>query len=195
MEQERVIQKTWSIWKPLIIGFLLGVLLSFLALVIIAFKWGPQGENITVELYSGKTTLHKHFLWRRWQESKPTEPYVQWAIDRQEPVKSWELPGGSIARSEWFGDMLAVDVVIHMPTDCVYKIYSMEIPEEEKVELLHQYHQELDPLRQKDQKLREQLYPQLADDMKAFKEKWDQTLKAVDFRDSPEAKIQQEMEG
>ena len=86
--------------------------ISLLALIFIGCTSMPQGQSISVELYSGKTTLHKHFLWKHWQESKPIEPHAQWAIDHQDPVKTWYLTCSSITRSEWFGKMTAITVTV-----------------------------------------------------------------------------------
>ena len=53
MEPEQDIKKSKSAWRMLFVGFFFGVLVSFLVLVIIAFKYGPRGESNTVDLYSG----------------------------------------------------------------------------------------------------------------------------------------------
>jgi len=54
----------------------------------------------------------------------------------------------------------------------VYAIYRLQIPEEEKVKLLHQYHEELDAL-----KVKEQEYYKSRDLMERFHKDWDQKVK------------------
>lgn len=171
MESGQGAQKHKSTWRPLFIGVLLGILISFLALVVITFKWCPQGENAQVDLYSGNIILYEFFLSKRTRTELPREPHVQWAIDNQDPARSWYLPGGSIARSEWFGEMLATDFTTQ---SFVYGIYSLKIPAEEKVKLLHQYHQDLDAMKIKQNKSNE-----FVGFMEEFYGKWGQKLETI----------------
>ena len=171
MESGQGIQTYKSTWRPLFIGILLGILISFLVVVVIAFKWGPQGESIEIDLYSGNIILHKFFLSKRTHTKLPKEPHVQWAIDHQNPVKGWYLPGSSIARSEWFSDMMAVTFTAR---SYVYEIYSLKIPEKEKVNLLHQYHQDLDTM-----KIKQAKHYKSVRFMEEFYIKWAQNLEQI----------------
>ncbi len=175
MESEEGIHMKMSGWKFLIVGFLFGVLASFLVLVVIACKWGPRGENSEVDMYSERVMIHKKFLWKRTHTPGPLVPCIQWAIDHQNPVRSWYLVAGGTGRAEWFGELLSYDAVTQ---PYVYAIYTLPIPEEEKVKLLHEYHQDLDAL-----KLKEQERIESWDIMKPFYEKWDQKMKAL--KDDP----------
>ncbi len=154
----------------LFVGFFFGVLVSFLVLVIIAFKWGPRGESNTVDLYSGHTITYKFFLWKRSQTSKPKFPHVRWAIQHQDPVKSWYRVASSLHRG-WFEKGLAVDYITR---EYVYEIYSLQIPEEEKIKLLHQYHKDLDAL-----KLKEQECLKSFDFWESFYMDWEQKLEKI----------------
>ncbi len=181
MESGQVAKDYKPTRKLLLGGFLLGVLFSFLLLVvIIAFKWGPQGENIQVDLYSGHTIINKHFLWKRWQISEQKNSHVQWAIDHQKVVKSWYCTGSSIGRSEWFGRMMSIS--FNTRGETVYSIYSLDIPEAEKVKLLHQYHQGLDALKIK----QDSEYKKSCDARNDFFTQWDQKLEAI-AKDSNQA--------
>ena len=166
-------QKHKSTWKPLLIGILLGLLISFLTLVVIAFKWGPQGESITLDLYSDNTIVHKFFLSKRTHTELPKAAHVQWALKHQNPVRGWYLSGSSIARSEWFGSMMSVD---YTTRSYVYEIYSLKIPENEKVKLLYQYHQDLDAMKIE----QEEYYKAVS--MEALYNKWDKKLEQMKRR-------------
>jgi hypothetical protein len=170
MESGEIVKESKPLWRILFVGFLLGVLASFLALVFITFKWGPRGENVEVDLYSGRTITHKSFLGKLSHAPGPMEPHVQWAIQHQDPVKSWYLVGAS-SQKGWFERTLCVD---YTTRSYVYEIHSLKTPEEEKVKLLHQYHKELDAL-----KLKEQEQKKYFDFMKPFYAKWDQELQKL----------------
>ena len=171
MESEQVVKKSKSAWRMLFVGFLFGVLVSFLVLVIIAFKWGPRGESITVDLYSGNAITYKFFLWKRSQISGPKFPHVRWSIQHQNPVRSWYIVASSMSRAGWFGKMLSVS---YTTREYVYEIYSLQIPEEDKIKLLHQYHKELDAL-----KLKEQERSKSFDFMESFYMDWEQKLEKI----------------
>lgn len=171
MESEPVIEEAKSRWRLLCVGFLLGVLVSFLALVVVAFKWGPQGESVSIDLYSGNLIKHSFFLSRRTHTELPKDAHVQWAIDHQYPVKSWYQTGSNISRSEWFGEMMSVDFMVR---PYVYDIYSLSIPEDEKVQLLHQYHQDLDALKSKQDE-----YVQSHDFWAVFNKKWEKKVETL----------------
>ncbi len=162
-------------WKALLAGVLLGVLVSLLVLVILAFKYGPRSENITVDLYSGHVITHRSFLWKRSHIHQPKPVYVQWAIEHQDPVRSWYLPCAGTGQG-WFEPGISVDFTTRV---YVYQIHSLKIPEEEKVKLLHQYHEELDALRLKDQEL-----GQSRRFMERFYEDWEQKLKDLETQEA-----------
>ena len=171
MEPEQDIKKSKSTWRMIFVGFLFGLLVSFLVLVIIAFKWGPRGESNTVDLYSVHVITYKFFLWKRSQISRPNFPHVQWAIQHQSPVRSWYRIGSSIGRAGWFEKMLAVS---YHTREYVYEIYSLQIPEDEKIKLLHQYHKDLDAM-----KLKEQEYLKSLNFMESSYMDWEQKLEKI----------------
>jgi len=171
MEPEQVVKKSKSAWRMLFVGFLFGLLASFLVLVIITFKRGPRGESTQVDLYSGNLITNKFFLGKHSQISGPAAPHVRWAIQHQNPVRSWYIVASSISRARWFGKMLAVD---YNTREYVYEIYSLKIPEEEKIKLLHQYHKDLDAL-----KLKEQERLKSFDFMESFYMDWEQKLEKI----------------
>ncbi|HML76546.1 MAG TPA: hypothetical protein PKB02_18795 [Anaerohalosphaeraceae bacterium] len=173
MALERDIQQITSKWRFMIIGFVCGVLVCVLTAVVIACMWGPQGESIEVDMYSGSLIIHKHYLWKRSRVPGPMQPYSQWAIDHQDPVKSWFIPASSTGRSEWFGQMLSVDLTTRSH---VFELYSLAMSEEEKVRLLMQYHQDLDALKMKLQEQKEIAA------MEAFYIKWDQKIDALKLK-------------
>jgi len=170
MESEQDIKKSKSAWRMLFVGFLFGVLISFLVLVIIAFKWGPRGKSSAVDLYSGHRIINKFFLWKHSQISRPKEPHVQWAIKHQNPVRSWYLPNSS-SRRGWFERGVHADFTTR---EYVSAIYSLQITEEEKIKLLHQYHKELDALKLKEQELSKS-FPIT----KPFYKEWEQKLEKI----------------
>jgi len=170
MESEQDIKKSKSAWRMLFVGFFFGVLGSFLVLVIIAFKWGPRGENIEVDLYSGHIITHRHFFSKRSHIHEPKGPHVRWAIQHQNPVRSWYRVASNSSRG-WFERMMHVDYITR---EYVYAIYSLQIPEEEKIKLLHQYHKDLDAL-----KLKEQERLKSFDFMKSFYMDWEQKLEKI----------------
>lgn len=178
MTTEQVVKKSKSAWRMLLIGFLLGVLASFMALVFIAFKWGPQGESSEVDLYSGNTITYKFFLSKRSQISEPNQPHVQWAIQHQDPVRSWYVFAANVQRVEWFGDMQSVESATR---SYVYEIHSLQIPEEEKVNLLHQYHKDLDTLKLKLEKYRESF--SYKEPLEQFHTNWEKKLEEIEAAD------------
>ncbi|NLW84975.1 MAG: hypothetical protein GXY41_11335 [Phycisphaerae bacterium] len=159
---------------------MLGVLISILAVVVIVFIWGPRSRSWEVDMYSDNSILHKHFLWKSTHTESPKQPHVQWAIEHQEPVKGWYLPVSGMTGS-WFGGDLYWD---SSSRPYVYEIYSLKIPENEKVNLLHLYHQDLDELKAKFEEYESSL------SMSDFNARWDQKLKALDNQDSEESKNQ-----
>jgi len=171
MESEQVVKKGKSAWRMLFVGFLFGVLASFLVLVIIALNWGPRGESNEVDLYSGHVIAYRFFLCKRSRIPGPNLPHVRWAIEHQNPVRSWYILCSSISRAEWFGPMVAADCITR---EYVYDIYSLQIPEEEKIKLLHQYHEELDALKLKEQERLKSFYF-----MKPFYMDWEQKLERI----------------
>lgn len=171
MEPEQDIKKSKSTWRMIFVGFLFGVLVSFLVLVIIAFKWGSHGESNTVDLYSGHVITYKFFLWKRSQITGPNFPHVRWAIQNQNPVRSWYRIASSISRPGWFEKMLAVS---YHTREYVYEIYSLQIPEDEKIKLLHQYHKDLDAM-----KLKEQEYLKSLNFMESSYMDWEQKLEKI----------------
>ncbi len=175
MTTEEVVKKNRSAWRMLLIGFSLGLLVSFLALVFIAFKWGPQGENIQVDLYSGHIISYKSFLWKHSQINQPKEPHTLWAIKHQDPVRSWYMTGSSTNRGQWFGEMLAVS---YNTRSYIYQIYFLKVPEEEKVKLLHQYHKNLDTL-----KLEMEKPQKFHDSMEQLYTNWEQKLEEFEASD------------
>ena len=164
-------QKNKPSWKLFFSGFLLGLLVSFLILVFIAFQWGPQGESVEVDLYSGHTLTHKHFLWKRTHTPGPMSDPVKWAIEHQDPQKSWYVFASSISRAEWFGPMVAVDSATQ---PFVHAIYSLQVPEAEKIQILQQYHQDLDVTQIK---VQERMQP--PDLLDSFYTKWQQRLEKL----------------
>lgn len=170
MESEQAVKKSKSAWKMLFVGFLFGVLASFLVLIIIIFKCGPRSERTEVDLYSGHIITHKHSLWKRSHVPGPKFPHVQWAIKHQNPVRSWYIVCSGFSRG-WFEKGLHVDFTTR---EYVYTIYSLDIPEEEKIDLLHRYHKELDALKLKEQEVRKSF-----DYMETFYKEWEQKLERI----------------
>ena len=174
MESEQVNKKSKSNWKMLFTGFLLGVLASLLVLVVIAFKYGPRGYRHSVDLYSGHVITNKSFLWKKSQISRPNEPHVQWAIKHLNPVRKWYLPTSSFHKG-WFDKGMFIDCTTR---DYVYAIYSLQISEEEKVKLLHEYHKELDALKLKDKEVQKEI-SKLIPVTEPFYKEWEQKLKKI----------------
>ena len=175
MEPEQDIKKSKSAWRMLFVGFFFGVLVSFLVLVIIAFKYGPRGESSSVDLYSGKIITYKFFLWKRSQISRPKFPHIRWAIQHQNPVRSWYRVGYSMSRAGWFEKMLAVR---YKTREYVSAIYSLQIPEEEKIKLLHQYHKDLDALKLKGKEVEKEILKSIPI-TKPFYKDWEQKLEKI----------------
>jgi hypothetical protein len=169
-EAEQVGKGRKSAWKMLFAGFLCGVLASLLVLVVLALKYGPRGESVTVDLYSGHTVIYRHFLWKHSEVSEPNEAHVRWAVEHLNPVRSWYKPVCGTGRAGWFEDMLSWDT---FRGDWVLPIYSLKLSEEEKVTLLHQYHEELDAM-----KLKEKEYYESSKFMERFHKDWEQRLKS-----------------
>jgi hypothetical protein len=175
MESEGVGQKNKHRWKLLFVGFLLGVLASFLVLVVIACKWGPWTQNFTMDRYSGHSIVYTNRAGKQTSVAGTISPWMQWARDHQDPIRTWYVYGAGMQRTEWFGQELAVDCFLR---DYVYEIYKLPVPEQEKVELLHEYYRDLDAM-----KLKEQQQNEYWNFMKPFYEKWDQKLKT--FKEAP----------
>ena len=72
-------------------------------------------------------------------------PHIQWAIKNQNPVRKWYLQTSSFHKG-WFEKGLYAS---YSSRQYVSAIYSLEISEEEKIKLLHQYHKELNALQLK----------------------------------------------
>jgi hypothetical protein len=171
VEAEQVVERRRPTWRTLLAGFLLGILASFLVLVVLAFKYGPRGESTTVDLYSGHVITHKFFLWKRSRISGPEFPHVRWAIQHQTPVRSWYIVGSSMSRAGWFEPMVAVS---YTTREYVYDIYRLQLPNEEKIKLLHQHHEELDAL-----KLKQQEHYESGKFMERFYKDWERRLEKV----------------
>ena len=172
IEPEQTEKRYRPAWRLFLAGFLLGVLASFLVLVVLAFKYGPRGESNTVDLYSGHIITHRSFLWRRSHTPGPKPPHVRWAIEHQDPVRSWYVVASSMSRAGWFGPMCAAS---YTTREYVYDIYRLPLPEEEKVKLLRQYHKELDAL-----KLNEQEHYEAGKFRERFYKDWEQRLEKAE---------------
>lgn len=138
--------KTRLPWKPLLAGFVLGVLACGAAFVLIAWRWAPRGQSIEVDLYSGRTRVGEWSLWKKSQRLEPMDPAAQWATNHLDPPRSWYLFAAGTSRNEWFADMEAVDTTT---SGFVPSLYALPLSDAEKVELLRQYHADLDVLQQK----------------------------------------------
>ncbi len=168
MELEQAGRKRKAAWGAFFAGVLSGVVASFLVLVVLALQYGPRSESLEEDLYSGHTLIHKSSLWKRSHPPGPEYPHVRWAREHQNPVRNWYVFVCSTSRG-WFERGLAADTFRGAH---VYAIYRLQIPEEEKVKLLHQYHEELDAL-----KVKEQEYYKSRDLMERFHKDWDQKVK------------------
>jgi hypothetical protein len=174
MESEQVVKKSKSAWRMLFVGFLFGVFVSLLVLVIITFKYGPSGESNSMDLYSGHVITQKFFLWKHSQITGPNFPHVQWAIQHQNPVKRWYLPVSG-SRAGWFERKMNTS---YSSRQYVSAIYSLEIPEEEKIKLLHQYHKELDALKLKEKEVQQEI-SKLIPITEPFYKNWEQKLEKI----------------
>lgn len=184
MESHEDVQKNKSTWKPLLIGVFLGILISILASVFIVFKCSPTSRNNQVDMYTGNSKLHEHSLWKQTHTESPKLPHTQWAIDHLEPSRSWYRTTSSSSKG-WFGRR---GVYSDSTGPYVYEIYSLNIPEDEKVKLLHQYHQDLDALKAIEEKYIS------SSSMEDFDAKWSQKLKLFNDESSeipPQTKTEQ----
>lgn len=167
--------QTQSTGKPgcklLVLGILLGLLTSFIVLVLIALQWGPRGESMQVDLYSGRLFIDKHFLWKRSHIYSPMSKSAQWAIDNQDPVRNWYVFVASEGRSHWFSSILCADTITR---EYASVIYSLPLPEAKRIQLLHQYHQDLDEVQLKIKELAKK-----DKIMESFYEKWDQQIEKL----------------
>jgi hypothetical protein len=150
IEAEEPGKRGGRIWKLFFAGFLSGVVASLLVLVGLAFKYAPRHENVAVDLYSGHTKTYSSFLWKHSETLGPVFPHVQWAIEHQDQVRSWYMLASGTQRAGWFERVLEVT---YSGRDFVYGIYRLELPEEEKIKLLHQYHEGLDALKMREYEL------------------------------------------
>ena len=132
-----------------------------------------RSESNTVNLYSGHAITYKFFLWKRSQITGPNFPHVQWAIQHQNPVKSWYLPASG-SGAGWFERKMHYSSTTR---EYVYEIYSLEISEEEKIKLLHQYHKELDALKLKELEHLKSMKSILI--MESFYKEWEQKLEKM----------------
>jgi len=172
MESEQGVQK--KTWKPLLTGILLGILISILASVVIVFKFSPTSRSVESDMYSDNTIIHEHSLWKHTHTESPKLPHTLWAIEHLKPGRSWYRVTTSFSKG-WFG---RGGVYSDSTGPYVYEIYSLNIPEDEKVKLLHQYHQDLDAKKTKQEEYISSM------SMNDFDAKWSQKLKALNDESS-----------
>jgi hypothetical protein len=148
-----------------------GIPACFLAVVgfwCVANQWGPYSKNIMMDWYSGHSIVYKNSLGRHSSIPSPIAPHTQWAIDHQNPVRNWYIYAAGFSRSKWFGRGFFVDAFLR---DYIYEIFNLSMSEDEKVELLHEYHGDLDVLKSK-----EEDKTVTSEDWASFRKKWNQKL-------------------
>lgn len=178
MEANEAVRQNKHKRKLWITVILFGMLACFLAVVgcqCIASKWGPWTQNFMMDRYSGHSIVYTNRAGIQSSVPSPFAPSMQWAKDHQDPERTWYVYGAGMQRTEWFGEELAVDCFLR---DYVYGMYKLPVPEQEKVELLHEYHRDLDAM-----KLKERQQNEYYNFMEPFRTKWDEKLKTL--KDNP----------
>jgi hypothetical protein len=113
-----------------------------LAVLIVAWVFGPRGKSRSFDLYTGANTLSYDRLGFRWQENLPDAGYVVWARKhRQSKDLRTCFQVASARSSGWFDDGFDADCFLR---NIPLSLYISNIPEAEKVRLLRAYHADLD---------------------------------------------------
>jgi hypothetical protein len=120
----------------IMLGIAIGLVLSVAA----AYVFGPRGSRTTMNLYTGATWTDHHLLWHTWRSERPAAEHTKWASSHLVTKRTyWPVFVCSEERG-WFwggvhGDGFARDVV--------REIYNLPVPEERKIELLHEFHENI----------------------------------------------------
>ena len=128
--------------KKVVLLCCLSFLAGCVALLAVAYFFGPRSEEYCFDLYTGSSKIVHTRLGRRWTEERPDDPHVAWAKKhRQSKIRSSYCVRVLIASRGWFFDRLPGKTKWG---DIPHVLFSSKASEAEKVRLLRAYHAELD---------------------------------------------------
>ena len=128
--------------KKVVLLCCLSFLAGCLALLAVAYFFGPREEECYFDLYTGSSEVLHRRLGHRWTEKLPDDPHVAWAEKhRQSKFRSpYYVRGGVTSRGWFFSYLCARGKMWDIPRH----LFSSMAPEAEKVRLLRIYHAQLD---------------------------------------------------
>ena len=133
-------------WIALGIG--IGISLSVAA----AYVFGPRGSTAQMNLYTGAKWTYHHLLWHTWLTEHPVAEHTKWARSNMGTERTnYTVFRFSYGRG-WFDSLEHGD---GFARDIVKKIYELSVPDERKIELLHEFHQDIERMRDVNDKNRD----------------------------------------
>lgn len=120
----------------LAIGIGIGIVLS----VATAYVCGPRGSQTQMNLYTGETWTTHHLLWHTWRTSDPVGAHTKWALAHVRAGRTYWPVFVCAQQRGWFTGTMCADGIAR---DIVREICELSAPEERKIELLHEFHEDI----------------------------------------------------
>ncbi len=134
--------KTNRLWFGL--GICVGIILSVGA----AYVLGPRGSSTYMNLYDGALWSENNWLWHTWRSEHPLDEPTKWARAHAITNRTTYWPAFCSSRQKkWFWGTVFADGAT---PNIVYGIYFLSVPENDKIAMLHELHQDLDLMRDVD---------------------------------------------
>lgn len=126
---------------------LLGIAIGLSLAVAVAYMFGPYESTTKTNLFNGRRWKEYRWVWHRWDtETEQPSDYAKWASSHMDKELNWPV-GFTISHRRWFGGREYISV--RYPRNIPRRIYNMDVREEKKIKLLHEYHEELQGIRSK----------------------------------------------
>ncbi len=117
----------------IVLGIGIGIALSVAA----AYVFGARSSVTYMDLYTGASWTDNHLLWHTWRSESPVAEHTAWARSHFSTDRRYWPVRVCFSSRGWFGRTIVGDA---FPRDIVWEIYRLSVPEERKIELLHQLH-------------------------------------------------------
>ena len=106
-----------------------------------AYIFGPRSERSYIDLATGAKWTDHRLLWHRWRATHPVAEHTEWARSNTGAVRpSRPVLGSSFDRFGWFGGTRHATGI---GRDFIRSIYKLPVPHERKVELLHEFQEDV----------------------------------------------------
>jgi hypothetical protein len=130
--------------KKLLLWFSVGLCAGVALSVAAAYAFGPRDSTTEMNLYDGGSWTNYHLLWHTWRTDEPLAEHTKWAREHMLEGRSFRRLFVCSSERRWFEhrELLADG----FGRDNVRRIYQLPVPEQDRIELLHEYQRYLGEL-------------------------------------------------